>query len=175
MDICHGSFHALLLYDVADEIDLAGVRELLGATPPGRKPEFKLPAPVYVRFERPPVAEPSETVLLSTGETFTGRLRYFDYGVVSLTLETEFQADWNDLIQVSNRWMDAPELEQKALQIVRQRVRNLTPAMRKPYAEWLDEVYYAVHVCEVHSPDGRISSADMLAEDGGDIAPDREK
>jgi len=33
----------------------------------------------------------------------------------------------------------------------------------------------SVHVCAVHSPDGRISSADMLAEDGGDIAPDREK
>jgi hypothetical protein len=50
MDTCRGSFHALLLYDVADEIDLDRVRELLGATPPSRKPEFKLPAPVYVRF-----------------------------------------------------------------------------------------------------------------------------
>src|SRR5713226_7146437 len=162
MDPCRGSFHALLLYDVDDEIDLDRVRELLGATPPSRKREFKLPAPVYVRFEGPPVAERSETVSLSTGETFAGQLRYFDYGVVSLELEAHLQADWDGLVQVSNRWMDASEIEHKALQIVQQRVRSLTSAMRKPYAEWLDEVYYAVHVCEVHSPSGQISSADLL-------------
>jgi hypothetical protein len=171
MDTCRSSFHALLLYDVADEIDLDRVRELLGAEPPSRKPEFKLPAPVYVRFERPPVAEPSETISLSTGETFAGRLRYFDYGVVSLELETRLQADWEGLIQLSNRWMDASEIEQKALQIVRQRVGRLTQAMRKPYADWLDEVYYAIHVRDVHSPNGQLSSAaDILAQHGGDIA-----
>jgi len=107
---------------------------------------------------------------LSTGETFAGRLRYFDYGVVSLELETRLQVDWEGLIQVSNRWMDASEIEQKALQIVQQRVRSLTPAMRKPYAEWLDEVYYAVHVCEVHPPSGQVSSAGLLTQHGGDIA-----
>jgi hypothetical protein len=171
VDTCRGSFHALLLYDVADEIDLDRVRALLGAEPPSRKPEFKLPAPVYVRFERPPVAEAAETISLSTGETFAGRLRYFDYGVVSLELETQLQADWEGLIQLSTRWMDAPEIEHKALQIVRQRVGSLTQAMRKPYAEWLDEVYYAVHVRDVPSPDGQISSAaELLTQHGGDIA-----
>src|SRR6202047_1095913 len=171
MTTCRGSFRALLLYDVADEIDLDRVRALLGAEPPSRKPEFKLPAPVYVRFERPPVAEAAETISLSTGETFAGRLRYFDYGVVSLELETQLQADWEGLIQLSTRWMDAPEIEHKALQIVRQRVGSLTQAMRKPYAEGLDEVYYAVHVRDVPSPDGQISSAaDLLTQHGGDIA-----
>lgn len=171
MDTCRGSFHALLLYDVADEIDLDRVRELLGAEPPSRKPEFKLPAPVYVRFERPPVAEASETISLSTGEIFAGRLRYFDYGVVSLELEAGLQADWEGLIQLSNRWMDASEIEREALQIVRKRVGSLTQAMRKPYAEWLDEVYYAIHFREVASPNGQTSTAaDILKHHGSDIA-----
>jgi len=171
MDTCRGSFHALLLYDVADEIDLDRVRELLGAEPPSRKPEFKLPAPVYVRFERPPVAEASETISLSTGEIFAGRLRYFDYGVVSLELEAGLQADWEGLIQLSNRWMDASEIEREALQIVRKRVGSLTQAMRKPYAEWLDEVYYAIHFREVASPNGQTSTAaDILKQHGSDIA-----
>lgn len=171
MDTCRGSFHALLLYDVADEIDLDRVRELLGAEPPRRKPEFKLPAPVYVRFERPPVAEVSETISLSTGETFAGRLRYFDYGVVSLELEAGLQADWEGLIQLSNRWMDASEIEHKALQIVRKRVGSLTQAMRKPYAEWLDEVYYAIHFREIPSPNGQTTTAaDILKQHGSDIA-----
>src|SRR5713101_5276567 len=105
MTSCRGSFRALLLYDVADEIDLDRVRALLGASPPGRKPQFKLPAPVYVRFERPPVVEASEPVCLSTGECFEGQLKYFDYGVVSLELELRFDAGWDELIKLSNRWM----------------------------------------------------------------------
>jgi hypothetical protein len=171
MTTCRGSFRALLLYDVADEIDLDRVRELLGASPPGRKPGFKLPAPVYVRFERPPVVEASEAVCLSTGECFEGRLKYFDYGVVSLELELRFQAGWDELVNLSNRWIEAPEIEQKATQIVHKRLGSLTQAMRKPYPEWLDEIYYALHVCEVQSPDGRaLSAAELLAQQGPVIA-----
>src|SRR5579864_3138901 len=98
MMTCHGSFRALLLYDIADELDLDRVRELFGVSPPVRKPEFKLPAPVYVRFERPPVVEPCESLSLSTGELFEGRLKYFDYGVVSLELELSFEAGWQELV-----------------------------------------------------------------------------
>jgi hypothetical protein len=108
---------------------------------------------------------------LSNGEIFAGRLRYFDYGVVSLQLEARFEANWEQLIQLSNRWVDAAEIEHKALEIVRQRVGGLTPAMRKPYAEWLDEVYYAIQFREVPSPDGQTySAADMLKQHGSDIA-----
>ncbi len=168
---CHGSFRALLLYDIADELDLDRVRELLGVSPPGRKPEFKLPAPVYVRFERPPVVEPSEVVCLSGGECFEGRLKYFDYGVASLELELQFQAGWEELITLSNRWMETPEIEQKALEIVRKRLSGLTQAIQKPYLEWLDEVYYVVHVREVHFPDGRVlSAAELLAQHASAIA-----
>ena len=168
---CRGSFHALLLYDVADELDLEVLRASLGATAPGRKPEFKLPAPVYVRFERPPVVEPCESICLSTGESFEGRLKYFDYGVVSLELELPFQAEWEELIALSNRWIEAPEIEQKALQIVRKRLGSVTQAVRKAYPEWLDEVYYAVHVREAQFPDGRVPiAAELLAQRGSAIA-----
>jgi len=61
------------------------LRASLGTGPP----EFKLPAPVYVRFENSPVVEISKPVRLSTSETFAGRLKYFDYGVVSLGLELQ--------------------------------------------------------------------------------------
>ena len=171
MDACRGSFHALLLYDVADEIDLQVLGGLLGATPPVRKPEFKLPAPVYVRFERPPVVEPCESLSLSTGELFEGRLKYFDYGVVSLELELSFHVGWKELVTLSSRWIEAAELEQKALQIVRKRMGSLTPAMRKAYPEWLDEVYYTVHVTEVTGTSKHPhAAADLLAERGTVIA-----
>jgi hypothetical protein len=168
---CRGSFHVLLLYDVADELDLPTLRGLLGAIPPVRKPEFKLPAPVYVRFERPPLVEPCESLSLSTGELFEGRLKYFDYGIVSLELELSFEAGWPELVTLSNRWIEAAELEQKALLIVRKRLGNLTQAMRKAYPEWLDEVYYTVHVHEVTGAGPHPhAAAELLAEHGTVIA-----
>src|SRR6266849_3591658 len=171
MPACRGSFHALLLYDVAEELDLEALRLSLGATPPVRKPEFKLPAPVYVRFEHPPVVEPCENICLAGGECFEGRLKYFEYGVVSLELELPFEADWDELIRLSNRWIEAPELEQKALQVVRTRLSSLTGAVRKAYPEWLDEVYYTMHIGGVAVPDGRgLPAADLLAQCGAAIA-----
>jgi len=171
MTTCRGSFRALILYDVAEEIELNLVRESLGAEPPGRKPEFKLPAPGYVRFEKPPVVEACESLGLSTGESFECRLKYFDYGVISLELELAFDTSWKDLIRLSNRLMETPEIEQKSLQVVRKRVDALGHALRKAYSDWLDEVYYAVHVREVHSPGERVlTAADLLAEHGATIA-----
>lgn len=171
MTNCRGSFRALLLYDVADEIRLDVLRELLGVSPPTRKPEFKLPAPVYVRFERPPVVEAAEAVCLSSGESFEARLKYFDYGVVSLEMERPFQCGWDELIRQTNRWIEQPEIEQKALQIVRKRLESLTRALSKPYADWLNEVYYTVQIPPVQVADNRtLTAAELLAQNGTAIA-----
>jgi hypothetical protein len=52
-----GTLRALLLFDVAEEIDLPALRSVLGLGPAKREPAFRHPAPEYVRFERPPVVE----------------------------------------------------------------------------------------------------------------------
>ena len=121
---CHGSFRALLLYDIAEEFDVAELRKLLGATPPARSPGFKLSAPGYVRFERPPILETCEPIHLATGESANASLRYFDYGVVSLEIEMPFETDWPGLIALSNRWIEAGEVEQRGLKRVRGRPRQ---------------------------------------------------
>jgi hypothetical protein len=146
---CRGSFRALLFYDIAEEFDLDELRKLLGAELPTRSPGFKLPAPGYVRFERPPVIEPCEPIHLATGESANASLSYFDYGVVSIEIEMQFETDWQGLIALSNRWIDAGEVEQRGLKRVRDRLAPLGSALRKPYPEWLDEAYYVVHLREV--------------------------
>ena len=93
MSLCRGTFHALLLYDVAEEFDLSQIRTLLDVGTPARSPGFKAPAPEYVRFERPPVVESGDPIRLSTGESATASLRYFDYGVVSLQFDLQFDTD----------------------------------------------------------------------------------
>ena len=53
------------------------LRASLGTGPLARKPEFKLPTPVYVRFEKPPIVESSEPVCLS------GSAQEFDRAPIS--------------------------------------------------------------------------------------------
>jgi hypothetical protein len=167
---CRGSFRALLLYDIAEEIDLAELRQILGSAPPTRSPGFKRPAPDYVRFERPPVEEACESVLLATGESANARLRYFDYGVVSLDIELQFESDWPELIALANRWIEAGEVERRAAKTVVDSVTRMQTAVRKPYREWLDEAYYIVHFREVRDENGApMSAAELIALHGREI------
>ena len=171
MPVCRGSFRALLLYDIAEELDLDEVRRLIGAEPPARSPGFKLPAPGYVRFERAPVLEACEPIHLATGESANASLRYFDYGVVSLEIEMRFETDWPGLIALSNRWIEAGEVERRGPKTVRDRLTRLQPALRKPYAEWLDEAYYVIHLREVlEETGGPPAGSQLIAEYGREIS-----
>ena len=114
-----GSALVLMLYDVCEEIRLEELRRILGAQPAERSPSFKHPAPEYVRFERPPVVEPLERITLETGEQLEGRLKYYDYGVVCVEFELPFEGGWDMLVDLSCRYIAAPEVERHALQIAR--------------------------------------------------------
>ena len=65
-----GSFYVLMLYDVAEEINLAALSEKIQGGPPRREPSFRHPAPDYVKFERPPVVETLAPVSLPSAEVF---------------------------------------------------------------------------------------------------------
>jgi hypothetical protein len=167
---CSGSLRALLLYDIAEELDLDQLRQLLGAVVPLRSPGFKLAAPSYVRFERPPVVEVVEPVRLATGEIAKASLRYFDYGVASLEIEVQFESDWPGLIGLSSHWIESGEIEQCGLTIVREHLARLQSAMRKPYREWLDEAYYVVHLRDVRDPDGvSLTGSELIAQHGPEM------
>ena len=162
MPICRGSFRALLLYDVAEAFDLDRLRGLLGAERPPRSPGFKQQSPEYVRFERPPVLEVCNPVVLTTGESASASLRYFDYGVVSLEIELPFETDWPGLISLSNRWIEAGEVERRGPKTVHERLARLQPAVRKLYPEWLDEAYYVIQLREVTEGTGAAMSGFQL-------------
>ncbi len=171
MPVCRGSFHALLLYDIAEEFDFDVLRGLIGESRSVRSPGFKLPAPGYVRFERPPLSESCDPVELATGESATASLRYFDYGVVSLEIEMPFETDWPGLIALSNRWIEAGEVERRGPKTVRERLARLQPALRKPYAEWLDEVYYVIQLREIAGmPGAPLTGSQLIAQYGREIS-----
>jgi hypothetical protein len=161
----------LVLYDIAEQIDLDRLGDAIGVARSRREPRFKHPAPEYVRFERSPVVEYLEPVLLATGEQFQCRIKYFDYGVVSVELERAFETDWEELGRLSSRWISEPEIEKCTAQIVRARVDRAGVAITPVYPAWLSEDYYVIHLSEALDNEGKASSGSaMLASHGGDIA-----
>jgi len=168
MAACRGSFRALLLYDVADAIDLAALRALINVEPVLREPTFTRPAPVYVRFERPPVLAPLSPVNLSTGHQFQGRVKFYEYGVVSVELEHHFQLDWPQLVALSGAWIGAQEIEEIASGIAMEHVKRVATTLDTPRATWLNEDYYIVHVHEARDAAGLILDSPAMLERHGD-------
>ncbi|HME33012.1 MAG TPA: hypothetical protein VKG65_09700 [Terriglobales bacterium] len=160
-----GSVLGVILHDICEEIRLEELREILGAK--RVEPGFKHATPEYVRFEKPPVVEHLDPVVLSSGETLSPQVKYYDYGVVSVVLELGFEADWEELIQLAARWVPNAELERQAQQIIRGRLERIAPAIGRLYNDWLSEDYYIFLLSDVPS---RANGSELLAEYGPQIA-----
>jgi hypothetical protein len=162
-----GSVLVLIQYDVCEEIRLDVLRGLIPAR--NAQATFKSQAPGYVRYQRTPIAEPLEPVILQSGERLSGEIKYYDYGVVSVIFELPFAGDWDNLVQLSARWTSDTNFEKLASRIVRQKLERAEPALIKPYADedWLQEDYFIFHVREI---DGSPSADDLLTSSRNQIA-----
>ena len=160
-----GSVLVLIQYDVCEEIRLDELRKIF----PTRTAEasFKK-APAYVRYQRTPVEETLEPLILESGERLAGEIKYYDYGVVSLEFELPFSGDWDTLIQLSCRWTSDTNFEKLASRVARQKLERAAPALVKPYkGEWLQEDYFIFHVREI---EGAPSADELLASQRDRIA-----
>jgi len=181
-----GSVLVLIQFDVCEEIRLDKLRNILGARTADAV--FKK-APAYVRYQRPPVEETLEPVVLESGERLEGQIKYYDYGVVSLVFELPFAGTWDDLIQVSCRWTSDTNFESIASRIARQKLERAAPALVKPYLDpakpgsdtpanaWLQEDYFIFLMREISleetKPGGANASPsanDLLATRGDQIS-----
>jgi hypothetical protein len=171
-----GSVLVLIQFDVCEEIKLDELRKIMGARTAATS--FKHQAPGYVRYQRPPVEESLETLILDSGEHLEGQIHYYDYGVVSLVFELPFAGTWDTLIQLSCRWTSDTNFEAVATRIVKQKLERAAPALVKPYLltpdnpEWLQEDYFIFHVRDIKLRDiaGAPSAADLLAAHGDQIS-----
>jgi hypothetical protein len=162
----HGSVLVLIQFDVCEEIKLDELRNIIGART--AEASFKQKAPGYVRYQRPPVEETLDPLVLESGERLRGEIQYYDYGVVSLIFELPFSGDWDTLVQLSGRWTSDTNFEKVAGRIVKQKLERVAGALVKPYAaEWLQEDYFIFHLREV---EGAPSADGLLATHGDLIA-----
>lgn len=159
-----GSVLFFNLYDVAEEIKLDRVRELLGARPQERA--FKNAAPQYVRFERPPVIE-SISVEGLAPQAAHGQVKYYDYGVISVMFEVPIATGWEAVVAMASKWMSGSEFESAALRVAKEKAKNVESALIRSYPNWLNEDYFIFQFNDV--PDCP-TAAEFLAKHRGDIA-----
>ncbi len=160
-----GSVLVLIQFDVCEEIKLDSLRDIFGAR--RQEASFKHPAPGYVRFQRPPVVEPVEPMILESGERLDVQIKYYDYGVLSVVFELPFSGDWDTLVRLAGRWVWDTDFTSFAQKIVKQKIERARPALVKLYDSWLHEDYFVFHVREIA---GNPSAAELLATQGGRIA-----
>ncbi len=144
-----GSVLVLIQFDVAEEIRVDELRRIFSARTAGAS--FKHPAPGYVQYQRPPVVEPVEALVLDSGERLDAQIKYYDYGVLSVVFELPFSGEWDDLVRLSGRWVWDTDFTALASRIVKKRLERARPALIKPYDNWLHEDYFIFHVREMHS------------------------
>jgi hypothetical protein len=139
-----GSAVGLFLFDVCEEMKLDEVRSILGARRLGEG--LKHAAAEQLFFERPPVVEEAQL----PGDTKAQvRVKYYDYGVVSVLFEFPFTGEWSDLISLSSRWISGTDLPSRAEQIAKEKVARIKLALIKPYDSWLSEDYFIFFMREI--------------------------
>jgi hypothetical protein len=163
--VLQGSVHVLIQFDVCEEIKLDSLRDIFGAK--RQEASFKHPAPGYVKFQRTPLVEPAEPLVLDSGERLDVQIKYYDYGVVSVVFELPFAGDWDRLVRLAGRWVWDTDFTSFAQKIVKQKIDRARPALVKLYDSWLHEDYFVFHVRDVA---GNPSAAELIAANGGRIA-----
>jgi hypothetical protein len=166
VDIRAGTIAALYLFDVAEEIDLSRLREALGGGESARL-SSKSAQPANLRYQVPPLVFEGEAAGLAHIEGFQARLKFFDYGVVSLALLRPFAGSWDELVATSQRYIENARLEDAAEAAIRQTVERCAAAMTKVRDSFLSEDYLIIAVHELASP---LDAETLLAERGAQVA-----
>jgi hypothetical protein len=161
-----GTIFVLIQFDVCEEIKLARLGEIISARTISQ-PSMKHPAPGYIRYERPPVVEPIEPLVLESGERLHGEIKYYDYGVLSVVFQLPFTGDWETLVRLASRWVWDIDFSALAARMAKQRLERAAPALVKPYAEWLSEDYFVFHVREIA---GLPTAKELLEQQGPLVA-----
>jgi hypothetical protein len=158
---------AFYLFDVADDIDLAGLRAAIGGSAASAPLVPKSTAPSYFQYAIPPVVADGEAVGIGDIDGFHPRLKFFDYGVVSVALSRRFTGDWAELVTLSQLYIENDALEEQAEQACRKVCGRLTSVLSASRPKFLSEDYLVFALTALERP---MTADALLAAHGADIA-----
>lgn len=167
MTTASGSVHAFYLFDVSSTVDLAEVRRLLGGDASLATLYDKAPGTPKVVYMQPPVVAPADAAGLEPIDGFTTRIKFYDYGVISLMLSRPFSGTWDDLVRLGQELIENEPLEDRAALACRAVVGRVRAALGGVRPDFLREDYLALVVTDLDPP----MDADLVIErHGADIA-----
>ena len=162
-----GFITAFYLYDVAETIRL---EQLYASLQPeaGRAVVYdKAPGAPRLRYIQPPVVVEGAVLGQPSLDAFRVRVKFYDYGVISLSLSRPFAGSWDELVTLGRDLIESEPLEalaDGACAHVVERVRSHLDGVRSTF---LDEDYL---VFAVTGSDGSLDATKIVEEHGGDIA-----
>jgi hypothetical protein len=147
--IVGGAFRAFFVYDVADSIDLRGVRTVRG--------EGFSRAPLQLRreasseFIQYPVAPLIGRLPDLEEYGATVRVKIFDYGVVSIRLSVPFAGPWADFAALARRLRRDEPLRAAARAALADVLAEIAPALDEPHPPLLED-YFVLEVDRFTEP-----------------------
>jgi hypothetical protein len=150
--ISSAAITAFYLFDVAEQIDLAQLRRLVGGGASAARLPTKAFAPSYLQYAVPPVVVDGEAFETGELDGFHVRAKFFDYGVISLALTRRFAGEWSELLGLSQKYMENDDLELRAEKIARQLAERFAPSMTTSRGKFLSEDYLVFAVTRLAEP-----------------------
>ena len=162
LEIASGSVRAYYLLDVADTIDLASMAADAGkGLVPAEFPLRPHTSPAYLQFPLPPLAAklPEATI----GDLHCDvRVKYFDYGVISLRLTFDAKGTWDELVALAERVRTDERIAEYAAATGAQLCDEIASALDDRH-ETLLEDYFTIEIDRFTEPIGAQALLDQHA------------
>jgi hypothetical protein len=163
-----GCIRIFVFFDVGEAFELDKLRTLLDPNAKPTQRDFPRRTPEYVRFENPPITEPSEPLTLRSGEHVVCSIKYYEYAIVEVQLEVPFEGSWDTLMAQTARWMDAPDVEPESRAVVIRHLQKVSAAIIKPREEWFQENYLVVDLHQMEDEKGSVCTAERILSTYGE-------
>ena len=162
-DIRAGFIRASYLFEVAQTIDLAYLKQSFGERAASARLDDKAPGPARLQYLQAPLNVEGAAIGAEQIEQFRVQLKFYEYGVVGILLSRPFAGDWSELVSLGQSLIENEPLEERAASLCRTVVDAVRSALREPRSTFLSEDYLVFAVTELGTP----ISADLLIEQRG--------
>jgi hypothetical protein len=165
--ITSASLTAFYLFDVAEQIDLESLHRVIGGGATNARLTTKAFSPSYLQYSTAPVVVDGEAIDLREVDGFRLRVKFFDYGVLSLALTRPFVGEWPELIALGQKYLENEELEQHAERVARTIAERFGPCLTAARSTYLAEDYLVVAVSGLEE---RLTADELMTTRGEEIA-----
>lgn len=162
-----GYITALFLFDVAHAIDLGAIRRQLGERAGTARLDDKAAGPPRLRYLQPPVVVDGPVLGCEDIDGFRVRIKFYDYGVISLMLSKPYAGSWTDLVSLGQNLVESEPLEDHALAACQRIVQAVKPALTGVRTSFLSEDYLVFAITSLDEP---LSADELIARHGTEIA-----